>query len=276
MNWWCAAIDQLPFAWAHYKFMQYALLAVILTSPIFALLGCLVVSNQMAFFSEAIGHAALAGIGLGVLMGLPDPSWSMLVFGVIFALSISFLKRNSNTSTDTAIGLTMSFCVALGIVLLSRGGGFGKYSRYLIGDMLTIGPEDLKRLALLFLIIVSGGAFFFNQLFLVTASHSLARSRAISIWKTEAVFAVLVAIVVTLSIPWVGLLVINSLLILPAASSRNIAQNTFQYVLGALSVSCISGIIGLLCSYYWGTATGATIVLTATVFFLISLIIRRR
>jgi zinc transport system permease protein len=90
------------------------------------------------------------------------------------------------------------------------------------------------------------------------------------------VFSVLVAVVVSVSIPWVGLLVINSMLILPAATARNLARNTRGYVLGAVAVSLLSGVIGLVCSYYWNTATGATIVLWACGFFALSLTLRRR
>lgn len=276
MNLWCSLVAQLPFAWAQYSFMQHALLAVLLTSPLFALLGCLVVSNQMAFFSEAIGHAALAGIGLGAILGLSDPSWAMIAFASLLAISVSYLRRRSGASTDTVIGLAMAFCVALGIVLLSQGGNFAKYSRYLIGDMLSISAGELEKLALLLILVLAAAFVFFNKVFLLTASHCLARSRAIKVWQTEAAFCLLVAVVVTLSIPWMGLLVINSLLILPAAASRNIASNTFQYVLGAMLLSFFSGVSGLLCSFYWGTAAGATIVLAGMILFILSLVFQKR
>ena len=153
MTAWVALIDRLPFEWAHFAFMQHALLAVLLVSPLFALLGCLVISNQMAFFSEAVGHAALTGIAIGVVLGVADPTWSMMAFAVLLALSVSFLRRRSSVSPDTLIGLVMAFSVALGVVLLSRGGGFAKYSVFLIGDLLTITPAEIGRLALILLVV---------------------------------------------------------------------------------------------------------------------------
>ena len=124
MNAWYQLIGLLPFEWAHYVFMKNALLAILLISPLFALLGCMVIHNQMAFFSEALGHAALTGIAIGVLLGVADPLWSMTAFAILLALAVSALRRYSAASTDTIIGLVMSFTVALGVVLLSRGGGF--------------------------------------------------------------------------------------------------------------------------------------------------------
>ena len=276
MEAWCNLIAQLPFDWAQYVFMQHALLAILLISPVFAMLGCLVVNNRMAFFSEAIGHAALTGVAIGVLFGFREPLWAMLGFAVLLALSIAFLRRYSASSTDTAIGLCMSFTVALGVVLLSHDGGFGKYSRYLIGDLLTINPAELKGVALLLFAIAAVWVVLFNQMFLVSINQSLARSRGIRVWRMEMIFSVVVALAVTMSIPWIGLLVINSLLILPAAASRNISCTTAQYILGSVAISLVSGLAGLISSFYWDTATGATVVLYLMAVFMLSLLKRTR
>jgi zinc transport system permease protein len=276
MNVWHTLLLNLPFEWAQYDFMHNALLAVLLVSPLLALLGCLVINNQMAFFSEAMGHSALTGLALGALLGIADPTATIVGFAVVLAVAMVLMRRYSAVPPDTSIALVMAFVVALGVVLLSRGGGFARYSRYLIGDILTITPGELGILA-----VVSGGVavlwvFLFNAFFFVSLNRSLAASRGFPAGVLEAVFSVLVAVVVSVSIPWVGLLVINSMLILPAATARNLARNTRGYVLGAVAVSLLSGVIGLVCSYYWNTATGATIVLWACGFFALSLAVRRR
>lgn len=276
MNAWHILIGHLPFEWAQYAFMHNALLAVILMSPLFALLGCMVINNQMAFFSEAIGHAALTGIAIGVLAGLGNPIWSMIAVAILLAFAITLLRHRSAASADTIIGLVMSFAVALGVVLLSRGGGFAKYSRYLIGDILTITPGEIAGAAVLLAVIVGLWLLFFNRIFMTFLNRPLAKSRGINVWLVEGLFAAAVALVVTVSIPWIGLLVINSLLILPAAAARNLARNTAQYHALAVGISLISGILGLIGSYYWNTASGATIVLVAMSFFVISLAFRRR
>jgi zinc transport system permease protein len=273
---WHALIGHLPFEWASYAFMQNALLAVLLVTPLFAFLGCTVINSQMAFFSEAIGHAALTGIAIGVVAGLGNPLWSMIAFSVLLAFAITALRRRSAASTDTIIGLVMAFAVALGVVLLSRGGGFNRYSSYLVGDVLTITPRDLAGAAALLAFVLLAWGLFFNRIFLTFLNRPLARSRGIPVWAVEGLFSAVVAVVVTFCIPWIGLLVINSLLILPAAAARNVARSTAQYHGIAVLASLASGLLGLVSSFYWGTATGATIVLFAMAIFLLSLPFRRR
>jgi zinc transport system permease protein len=275
MTVWAAWVSLLPFQWAQYAFMQHALLAILLVAPLFALLGCLAVSNQMAFFSDAIGHACLTGIAIGVLLHVVDPTWTMIGFAVLLALLISVLRRYSAASTDTLIGLVMAFAMALGVVLLSRGGGFARYAIFLIGDILTITPGELGRLALVLALVVAVCLMWFNRFQLTFLNRSLAHSRGAHVWALETGFAALVALVVAVSIPWVGLLVINALLIVPAATARNLARSAAQYMGLAVGFSCTSGVIGLVTSFYWGTATGATIVLVSMGFYLASLLARR-
>jgi zinc transport system permease protein len=275
MDVWYSLVSWLPFEWATFAFMKNALLAILLVSPLFALLGCMVISNQMAFFSDAIGHAALTGIAIGMIVGLADPLWAMVGFALVLALVITVLRRYSAASADTTIGLVMAFTVALGIVLLSRGGGFARYSRYLIGDILSITPGEILRLVVLCLAVLVAWLLMFNKIFMVFLNRSLARSRTIRVWRIEAFFAAVVAVVVTVCIPWVGLMVINALLILPAASARNVARSTPQYVWIAIVFSVLAGIAGLVSSFYWETATGATVVLFSMAIYVLSVGARR-
>lgn len=271
MNFWHTLIGALPFDWAQLEFMQLALLAVLLASPLYAVLGCLVVNSRMAFFSEAIGHAALTGVALGTLAGLTDPTPAVLLFAALLALLIAWLRKSSAVSSDTIIGLVMAGAVALGVVLLSRGGGFNRYTHFLIGDILTITPAELVRLATLAVVTLLIWAALFNRLFLATLHPVLARSRGVNVWAIEALFAVVIALVVAMSIAWIGLLVINSLLILPAAAARNLARSAATYLGLALLFSIVAGIAGLIVSYYAATATGATIVLVALALFVLTL-----
>ena len=275
MSLWTHWVGGLPFEWASYGFMQDALLAVLMMAPLFALLGCLVINNHMAFFSEAMGHSAFTGVALGMLLGLHEPTLAIAGFAVVLALVMFAVRRWSAASTDTVIALVMAVVVALGIVVLSRGGGFNRFSRYLVGDILTITPAELVRLALLLGGVLALWVVFFNAVFFVSLNRSLAASRGLPVWLIELVFSIVVAVVVAVSIPWVGLLVINSMLILPAAAARNVARGTRGYVLGAVAISLVSGVLGLICSYYWNTAAGATIVLWAGVLFTVTLVVRR-
>jgi zinc transport system permease protein len=271
---WCYLVGLLPFEWAHYAFMQNALLAIIIITPLFAFLGCLVVNNQMAFFSDAIGHAGLTGIAIGAIMGLADPLWSMIGFAIVLAFCITLLRRFSAASGDTVIGIVSATAVALGIVILSRNGGFNKFSRFLIGDLLSITSADIAGLIVITALFLILWATLFNRMFLVSINTSLARSRRIGIWRTQITFAVATALIVTVSLQWVGILVINALIILPAATARNVARSTAGYLWGAAGVSLIAGVAGFAASYYWSTATGATIVLFAATLYIASLVVR--
>ena len=271
MNSWHELIGRLPFEWTQFAFMRTALLAVLVVSPLFALMGTLVVNNRMAFFSDAIGHASLTGVALGVLLGLASPFWALLGFGLILGLGIISVQRFTRSTMDTVISLSMSFSIALGVALLSRGGNFNKFSHYLVGDLLSITTVEVGQLLLTTLVVGGGLLLAYNRILLVGLNESLARSRGLSAWWTQVLFCSAVVMVVVMNLNWVGLLIINSLLIVPAAGARNIANNARQYVLYAVAIALFSGITGLIVSYYANTATGASIVLVAILCFLLSL-----
>jgi len=276
MNAWHTLISWLPFEWAQFGFMRMALLAILITAPLFALMGTLVVNNRMAFFSDAIGHASLTGVGLGVLLGLADPIWALIGFALALGFGILVLQRSTGATFDTVISLSMSFSVALGVVLLSRGGNFAKFSHYLIGDILSITPAEIGRLLLTTLLVGGGLLWGYNRVLLLGLHESLARSRGVNAWWTQMFFCAGVVMVVTMNLAWVGILIVNALLIVPAAAARNIARNARQYVLYAVTCALFSGVAGLLISYYANTATGATIVLVAMGCYVITLSIKVR
>ena len=253
--------------WTQYIFMRNALLAIILVTPIFALLGTMVVNNKMAFFSDSLGHSAFTGIAIGVVVGLRDPVISMVAFAILIAIVFCIVKKFTKFSPDTIIGVFSASAIALGVVILSYGGGFANYSRYLIGDILSITNFEIGMLSIVLLLVLVYWLFFFNNLFLTSINPVLAKSRGVKVLITEILFVILVALVVTLSIQWIGILVINALLILPAAAARNLAINMQSYTLIAVLISLLSGSVGLILSYYWGTAAGATIVLCNAFFF---------
>lgn len=230
----------------------------------------------MAFFSDTIGHAALTGIAIGVLLGFQDPLWVMVLFSVFLALGISVLKTTTDASTDTIIGAVSATMVALGIVILSRGGGFNKFTRFLVGDLLSITPNELLLLVFTLAGVILLWGVMFNKFLLVSVNPSFALSRGIPVRLVDTLFCIATAVIVTISIQWVGILIINSFLILPAAAARNISRNMRQYHVISLLITLISGIAGLLMSYYWSTATGATIVLLTSLFYLGTLLLKPR
>ena len=277
MSLWYSIIDFLfPFEWAQYDFMKNALLGVLLVTPMFGILGTMVVNNKMSFFSDALGHSALTGIAVGVMFGINNTLVSMLAFSILLTIAIINVKNAKTASVDTIIGVFSSSAVALGIVILSYNGGFNKYSAYLIGDLLSISNNDIFMLIISFIAVLLIWFTCFNKFLLVSINHTFARSRGVNVKFYEYIFTILVAIIVTISTQWVGILVISSMMILPAASARNISNNIRQYHIYSISIAVISGILGLFLSYHFGCATGATIVLISSVFFALTYFISLR
>ena len=266
----------LPFEWLHYTFMKNALLAILLITPLFGMLGTMAVDNRMAFFSDALGHSALTGIAIGVVLGIGNQMVSMLVFGILWAVLIAFVKHNSKMSADTIISVFSSTSIALGLVILARGGAFAKYSGYLVGDVLSVTPGDLLALLLTLIATAVVWVLLFNPLLLTSVNAPLAQSRGVRAKLTEYAFTVLVAVAVMMSIRWVGVMLINSLLILPAAASRNMARNAAWYMRLSVLIALCCGVAGLVLSYYLNTSAGAAIVLCAAAVYFATLPLRRK
>ncbi|MBR5134481.1 MAG: metal ABC transporter permease, partial [Clostridia bacterium] len=127
--------------------MRNALFAVLLIMPLFAVMGTMIVNNGMSFFSDALGHSALTGVGIGVILGMSDHSLPMIVFAVVFALLMNRIRHSGLGRTDTIIGVFSSCGVALGLVLLSGSGNFQNYQSLLIGDILNVTADQLWVLA---------------------------------------------------------------------------------------------------------------------------------
>ncbi len=247
--------------WYEYGFMRLALLAIAGIAPMFAFVGTLVVDGRMAFFSDSLAHAALCGIGIGVLLGVPDPFLAMTGFAVCMAVLLVAVKNKGAAGADTAIGVFSSTAVALGIVLLSRGGGFARYTYVLVGDLLSVSGRDVAQLMAILAAAGVALGVLYNRLALTQLSRPLSMSRSGRVWWLEAAFGALVALVVMAGIRWVGALIVNALMVLPAAGARNIARTTRGYVLLAMGLALACGAAGVIWSYSLGSASGATVVL---------------
>ena len=261
----------LPFPWVEYDFMKNAMLAILIITPLFGVLGTMIVNNRMAFFSDALGHSALTGVALGTVLGIADTNVAMLVFAIFFALFLNKIKRRKTVSTDTVISVFASLSMAIGLVILSRGGNFSKYSSLLVGDILSITVKEIGLLFVIFIITIVFWFFCFNKLHAISVNESLAKSKNINISRIEDLFSIIIAVIVMSSVKWVGILIINALLILPAAASRNMSSNIREYHLFSILISLFSGLSGLVISYYAGTATGPTIVIIAAIIFFMTL-----
>jgi zinc transport system permease protein len=261
----------------HWNFMKNAFLAILIMAPLFGLMSTMIVTGKMSFFSDALGHSAFTGIAIGCICGAAAPTWTAVAFSVVFALLFSYVRSRSNQAADTLIGVFSSAAVALGIFVATLGGGsFTKYNTYLIGDILSVTPEQIGGLALVFVAVVVFWFFFANRMTLTSIHPQLASSRGIPVKLSQAVFTTAIALVVTLSISSVGLLILTSLLVLPAAAARNVARNLRQFHLISVGFALTASISGLVISYYWGASAGAAISLVLALIFAITFCFRKR
>ena len=277
MTLWYTLCDFLPFEMLRWDFMCNALLALLLMAPLFGLLSTMIVTGRMSFFSDALGHSAFTGIAIGALCGITMPTLAAVLFSVTFALLFSYVRSRSNQAADTLIGVFSSSAVALGIFVATMGGGsFTKYNKYLIGDILSVTPGEIGMLALVLAGVILFWILCANRLTLTAIHPQLASSRGIPVGLSQTLFIVAIAVVVTLSISSVGLLILNSLLVLPGASARNISRNLRQYHGFSVLFAFVAGVIGLTVSYYVGCSAGAAISLVLALIFTVTFAMRKR
>ena len=276
MSIWYAFCEFLPLEILHYNFMKNAFLAILLMAPLFGLLSTMIVTGRMSFFSDALGHSAFTGIAIGCICGIAAPIWVAVGFSVAFALLFSWVRSRSNQAADTLIGVFSSTAVALGIFIATLGGGsFTKYNKYLIGDILSVTGAELGMLALVLLGVLIFWVGYSNRMALTAIHPALASSRGVPVGLSQTIFTVAIAVVVTLAISSVGLLILNSLLVLPAAAARNVSKNLRQYHFFAVIFALVAGLGGLTVSYYWGCSAGAAISLGLAAIFAVTFSMRK-
>ena len=276
MSIWYAFCEFLPIEMLRWDFMKNAFLAILLMAPLFGLLSTMIVTGRMSFFSDALGHSAFTGIAIGCICGIAAPIWVAVGFSVAFALLFSWVRSRSNQAADTLIGVFSSTAVALGIFIATLGGGsFTKYNKYLIGDILSVTGAELGMLALVLLGVLIFWVGYSNRMALTAIHPALASSRGVPVGLSQTIFTVAIAVVVTLAISSVGLLILNSLLVLPAAAARNVSRNLRQYHFFAVIFALVAGLGGLTVSYYWGCSAGAAISLGLAAIFAVTFSMRK-
>ena len=249
-------------------FMLNALLAVLMSSVLFGAIGTMAVDNRMAFFSDALGHSATTGIALGIMFGVENELISLIAFGVVMALIINKVRTSGTASTDTVISVFASASIAVGLMLLSKNQSAAQYSAYLVGDILSVTKSELIFLFVSTIVILVLWGVIYNRLLLVSINRTFASSRGIRTAVYENLFCAVIAVVV--------MLLINSLLILPAAAARNVSRSVRQYHVLSVIIALVSSVAGLIMSWYMGVSSSASIVVALTVMFVLTFIFRKR
>lgn len=257
-------------------YMQRALLTALILGPVCGLLGVFVTARRMAFFSDTVAHSALAGVALGLALGW-DPSWPMVGVSLVVALLIQWLREHTALLTDTIMALLMSGFMAAGVVGFSLLRGFrGELHRYLFGDILSVGPEEVGVALALGAVVLAVVFSRLSPLALLTAHEDLAHVTGIPVRRLNLVFVVLLTLVVAVSIRLLGIVLVTSLLVIPPAAARNLAGNLRQELLLSLGLGLTGGLGGVLLSYQFDLPCGPTIVLACVGLFLITLAVGAR
>jgi len=262
----------LPFECMQMRFMQQALVGLMLLAPMAAAMGVQVVNFRMAFFADAISHSAFAGVAVGLVLAI-DPHWTMPAFGILVGLAIMASQRCSTLATDTVIGVFFSGVIAFGLAVVSRDRNMARdVQQFLYGDILTIGDADIWAMIALFVVLMLFQAYGYNRMLYIGLNQVLAEAHGVRVAAYQYVYAGLLSLVVIFSVWAVGVLLVTAMLIVPAAAARNFANSAGGMIWWALLVSLTSVIAGLLISAQeWArTATGATIILVAFGWFLVS------
>lgn len=264
----------LPFSFAEPAFMKRALLGLLLVAPAAAAIGVPLVQHRMAFFSDAIGHSAFTGVALGLILGI-SPSWTVSAFGAAVAVAIVLVRGRTGLSPDTVTGVFFSSVVALGIAIISRERGLTRsLPAFLYGDPLAVTDAELAWMGALLLLVCTWLTLSYNRLLLLGIHEGFARTKGVPVRAVEVSFALVVALVVTTAIRAVGILLVTALLVIPAASARNVARAAAPALWISVGIALFSGISGIVASWYLDTATGATVVLAAACCFAFTAIYR--
>lgn len=257
-------------------FMLRALLVALLLGPLCGLIGVFVTARRMSFFSDTVAHAALAGVALGFWFGIPDPTLPMVLFSLLVAGLILWLKEHTELLNDTIMALLLSGSVAFGMVVLSFLKGFrGELDRYLFGDILSVGWPDVG-MALVVMIVV--GAFVLlklNALSLMTAHADLAHVSGVPVRGLNYAFVAVLTLTVALSIRLLGIILVTSLVVIPPAAARNLARSLRQQIVFSLLLGVSGAGGGVALSYPLNLPSGPCITLTLATLFLLSLIASR-
>ncbi|PIE68836.1 MAG: zinc ABC transporter permease [Deltaproteobacteria bacterium] len=268
---------QLP-DFFRYAFVINALLCSMLLGPILGGVGVMVVTKRMAFFSQAVGQAAMTGVAIGVLLGEPvtAPYASLFGFCILFGLLMNYTRNRTRMSPDTVIGVFLSISLAVGAcVLLYITGKVNMHvlDNVLFGSVLTVNNTDMNVLLIISGLCLLVGAPLANRMLMASFNPSLAHARGVNAKLYDYVFVLMITLITVASLKIVGAVLVEALFIIPAAAARNISrsmQSFFGYSIAFASISCILGIIVPM-EFDIPVPSGGAIVLVATVFFLLTM-----
>lgn len=275
-----ATAGYLPEALA-YGFVVNALLAGLMIGPVLGGLGTLVVVKRFAFFSEAVGHAALTGVAIGILLGEPytGPYGSLFGYCLLFGILLNFLRNRTGLSPDTLIGVFLSVSLALGAsLLLMLAGKINVHilENVLFGSVLTVSGQDLLVLGIVALLVLALAVPLYNRIMLASFNPQLAAVRGVAVKTLDYLFVVLVTLVTVAAVKVIGAILVGALLVIPAAAARLISQSLKGFFFLSVLIATSSTLLGILLPIVFDlpVPSGAAIILVAGICFALAALAR--
>ena len=265
----------------NYAFVINAIICALIIGPLLGALGTMVVAKRMAFFSQAVGNAALTGVGIGVLIGesYTSPYVSMFSFCILFALLLNFTRNHTKMSSDTLIGVFLSISLALGASLLlfiSAKVNTHILQTILFGSILTVNKTDIAVLSVVAIILLAVGIPLFNKMLLASLNPALAHVRGVRVQLMEYIFVLMITIITVACVKIIGAVLVEALLLIPAAAARNLNKSLGGFVLWSMIFSLSSCLLGITIPMLFDipVPSGGAIILVAATFFLITSLMR--
>ncbi len=275
-----ATAGYLPEALA-YGFVVNALLAGLMIGPVLGGLGTLVVVKRFAFFSEAVGHAALTGVAIGILLGEPytGPYGSLFGYCLLFGLLLNFLRNRTGLSPDTLIGVFLSVSLALGAsLLLMLAGKINVHilENVLFGSVLTVSGQYLLVLGIVALLVLALAVPLYNRIMLASFNPQLAAVRGVAVKTLDYLFVVLVTLVTVAAVKVIGAILVGALLVIPAAAARLVSQSLKGFFFLSVLIATLSTLLGILLPIVFDlpVPSGAAIILVAGICFALAALAR--
>ena len=270
----------LPFS-MYYEFVFNAVVCALIIGPVLGALGTMVVAKRMAFFSQAVGNAALTGVAIGVLIGesYTSPYVSMFAFCILFALLLNFTRNHTKMASDTLIGVFLSISLALGASLLlfiSAKVNTHILESILFGSILTVNQLDIAVLFSVSVIVLATGIPLFNRMLLSSLNPALAHVRGVKVQLMEYIFVLMITLVTVACVKIIGAVLVEALLLIPAAAARNLNRSLGGFMLWSIIFSVSSCIMGIVIPMQFDIPipSGGAIILSAACFFLITSLMR--
>ena len=247
--------------------LERALIIAMIAGPAMALLGTFITLRGMAFFSDAISHAALTGVGLGLALRLANDVYGLgmqavlIVFCCLVGLMMAWLFERTSLRADTVIAFSYSGAVALGVILISQLKGYQSLEGVLFGEILFASTTDVWMIVGLSVLVLVFLIFNLRALLLCVVQEDLARIAGVNLRRLNYLFVLLIALVIALLLQQLGALLIGGLIVIPAAASRMISTSFRQMLILAAAFGLFAGITGIVTSAQFDLPTGPTIVL---------------